>query len=275
MTSPRWRAYDKDGKLLWQKDSPGTTWGVNIPRDGKLVVTAYADGTIRWHRLSDGQELLALFVHAKDRRWVAWTPKGYYTASSGGEELIGWSVNRGWKEAADFFPASQFRDQFYRPDIVQKVLLTLDEEKAVTEANNAAKRERAKEDVRKRLPPVVTILSPTEGAALSASDLVLEYSARSPSGLPVTVVRALIDGRPAEGAETKGFVPVDTGETKGRLRLTGLPARDVKISVIAETGELASVPATVALIWKGAPALREEDLKKGKLYALLVGVGTY
>ncbi len=30
----------------------------------------YADGAIRWQRLSDGEELLALFVHAKDRRYI-------------------------------------------------------------------------------------------------------------------------------------------------------------------------------------------------------------
>jgi hypothetical protein len=67
------RAYDKDGKELWPaKQVPGVVWGVNIPRDGKVVVAAYGDGTIRWHRLSDGQELLALFVHAKDRRATTW-----------------------------------------------------------------------------------------------------------------------------------------------------------------------------------------------------------
>src|SRR5262249_48078627 len=159
--------------------------------------------------------------------------------------------------------------------IVQRVLVTLDEDKAIDEANAAAKRERAVENVRDRLPPVVAILSPSEGGGFSSSDLTLEYSVRSPSGLPVTVVRALIDGRPAEGAQTKGFVPVGTGDTKGTLQLVGVPSRNVNISVIAETGDLASVPATVALQWKGTQtAMREEDLRKGKLYALLVGVGS-
>ena len=97
-------------------------WGVNISRDGKLLAAAYGDGTIRWYRPSDGQELLALFVHAKDRRFIAWTPKGYYAASPGAEDLIGWHVNRDWDHAADFFPASRFRDQFNRPDIVKRAL---------------------------------------------------------------------------------------------------------------------------------------------------------
>ena len=137
-TEYRLRAYRADGGELWQKPVPGIAYGVNIGGDGKLVVAAYGDGTIRWHRLSDGQELLALFVHAKDRRYIAWTPQGYYAASPGAEDLIGWHVNRDWDHAPDFFPASRFRDQFNRPDIVKRVLEDLDEDKAIAEANRLA-----------------------------------------------------------------------------------------------------------------------------------------
>jgi WD40 repeat protein len=83
------RAYDRDGKELWRRPGPGVVWGLNLAQEGNLVIAAYADGTLHWHRTSDGKELLALFVHAKDeeRRWVAWTPKGYYLASPGAEGL--------------------------------------------------------------------------------------------------------------------------------------------------------------------------------------------
>ncbi len=132
------RAFDRSGKQLWQKPGPGAAWGVNVTGDGRLVVAAYGDGTIRWHRISDGQELLALFVDKDDKRWVAWTPSGYYQASPGGEDLFGWHVNRGWDQAADFFPASRFRDRFSRPDIVQRVLVTLDETRAIEQTNREA-----------------------------------------------------------------------------------------------------------------------------------------
>ncbi len=121
-TAYRLRAYRADGSELWQKHVPGEAWGVNISGDGRLVAAAYGDGTIRWHRLSDGEELLALFVHAHDRRYIAWTPKGYYAASPGAEDLIGWHVNRGFDTAPDFYPASTFASTFSRPDIVQAAL---------------------------------------------------------------------------------------------------------------------------------------------------------
>ena len=61
-------------------------------------------------------------------------------ASAGGEDLIGWHLNRGWTQEADFFPASRFSDRFNRPDIVKLVLKTFDEGEAVRQANEAAKR---------------------------------------------------------------------------------------------------------------------------------------
>ncbi len=116
------RAYGASGGELWQKPVPGAAWGVTVSGNGKLVVVAYGDGAIRWHRLSDGEELLALFVHARDRRFIAWTPEGYYAASPGAEDLIGWHVNRGYEAAPDFYPASAFARTFNRPDIVKAAL---------------------------------------------------------------------------------------------------------------------------------------------------------
>ena len=53
---------------------------------------------------------------------MLWTPEGYYTASPGGEDLIGWHVNRGDDQAADFYPAETFRPTFRRPDLIAKAL---------------------------------------------------------------------------------------------------------------------------------------------------------
>jgi len=49
---------------------------------------------LRMERYSDGKERAAFFPHADKKRWVVWTPSGYCDASRGGEELIGWHVNK-------------------------------------------------------------------------------------------------------------------------------------------------------------------------------------
>src|SRR5262249_44287474 len=41
------RAIDANGDLLWTHATPAVVWAVNISSDGRLVVAAYGDGTIR------------------------------------------------------------------------------------------------------------------------------------------------------------------------------------------------------------------------------------
>jgi len=245
--------------------------GVNVTGDGRLVLAAYDDGTIRWHRMSDGQELLALFVHREDKRWVAWTPSGYYMASPGAEDLIGWHVNRGWDQAADFFPASRFRERLNRPDIVQAVLDTLDEDAAVKQANATSRRREDTTSLAARLPPVVTILSPAPGSAVTGPSVEVDYTARSPSGLAIDRVEVLVNGRPVE---TRGLGRSDVKGEERRSVTVPVPPMEVEIALIARAGELASEAARVRLTYAGAkPATA--DVMKPKLYALVIGVGDY
>jgi hypothetical protein len=117
--------YDAKGHQAYQVDLVEVPWAVDISRDGKLAVAALNDGTIHWFSYADGTELLTLFPDRDGKRWVMWTPDGYYDASPNGEQLLGWHLNRGIDRAASFFPASQFHDRFYRPGAMAEVLRTL------------------------------------------------------------------------------------------------------------------------------------------------------
>jgi WD40 repeat protein len=193
------RLLDQQGHELWPEPLPGPdiAWHVNVTGDGRLVVVAFGDGTIRWLRLSDGKELLALFMHPDGKRWIAWTPQGYYDASVGGDELIGWHVNHGYDHAPDFYPVAQFRDQFNRSDIVALVLKTLDVDEAVRQANAASGRKKAAA-VADSLPPVVKIVSPSDRSSVASSPIAVTYQVRSPT--PVTGITVLVDGRPVATA---------------------------------------------------------------------------
>jgi WD40 repeat protein len=269
-TEFRMIGYEKDGKEAWARSMPGVTWGVNVTGNGKIVVAAIGDGTIRWYRMSDGEELLTLFVQSKDRRWVAWTPKGYYMASTGAEDLIGWHINRGWSQAADFFPANRFRDQFNRPDIVKLILTTLDENEAVNRANAEAHRNQEEQNILRALPPVINILSPSNGERFGRPEITVKYTVRSPSGLAVKRVRALVDGRPIELAAA-GLEDV-RGQDKELSITMPVPPRDARVALIAETDGKASEPAEIELKWGGNA---EPATPKPNLYAVLVGVSNY
>ncbi|MCX7725044.1 MAG: caspase family protein [Thermodesulfovibrio sp.] len=265
--------YDKKDKLLWKTIIPTeVAWEINLSKDGKILVAILGDGSIRWYRMQDGKELLAFFLHSDLRRWILWTPKGYYTASVGGEELIGWHINTGKDKEADFFPASRFRDRFYRPDIIAKLFETYDEEKAIALANEESGRKRTEASIKDILPPVITILSPSDGERITKNEITVRYSIRNPSGEPVTAIKVLIDGRPV--SKQRGVVIVEKGSNGSRVQefKLSVPERDFELSLIAENRYTSSVPSTVRLYWAGR---KEEYIVKPKLYILAIGISKY
>jgi hypothetical protein len=264
------RAYEAKGEQRWNHSGPGTAWGVDLLPDGEMLAVAYDDGTIRWLRWSDGAELLALFVEPQSRKWVAWTPSGYYMASAGGEDLIGWHVNRGWDQQPDFFSASQFRAQYNRPDIVRLVLQTRDEGEAVRQANKTSDRSVPAKPVAAALPPVVTIQSPLDGSHFSRESVEIAYALRSSTGQPIDRLDVLADGQPVR---TIGFERTGPREAEGRATVT-LPRQNTALSLIARSGDLTSAPVSVKLIYDGPKPVDMSDTRP-KLYALLVGVTRY
>ena len=264
-TSLTLRLFDPAGKESWRVRTPGAAWSVNT--NGRLAVAALGDGTIRWYRASDGKEILAFFPHPDRKRWVLWTPSGYYDASPGGEDFIGWHVNNGRDQAADFFPASRFRSTYYRPDVIDRVLGTMDEAVALQQANDEAGRKQvAAASVQEKLPPVAAILSPADGSEVSGTPVTMRYSVRSPE--PLTGLKVLVDGRPVS-VEGIGKTPKESGDLS-----IPIPPRDCEVSVIAENRHAASEPATIRLRWKGAVAKQEFEIKP-RLYVLAVGVSIY
>lgn len=110
-------------KLVWHRIATTPIRGINVPAEGRFVVVAHDDGTIRWYRITDGQELLAYYPHRDSRRWIAWTPEGFY-ASSGpdAEGLMGYHVNRGTAHEGQFISAQQLSQHFYQPGLISRRL---------------------------------------------------------------------------------------------------------------------------------------------------------
>ncbi len=262
------RCFASDGTPLWSANAYQTGLRVNISADGRVAAAALADGTMRWYRLADGKEILSLFPHTDRKRWVLWTPSGYYDCSPGGEDLIGWHVNNGPDQAADFFPASRFRDTYYRPGVVSRALKTLDESEALREDDEASGRKPRPAVVARALPPVVTIISPEEMDASSPTASV-RYLARTADDAPVTGTKALVDGRPA--AMARDLKVEAAGENEVRVPI---PPRECEISLIAENKHGASVPATVRVRWKGAAPAAGFTIQP-RLYVLAVGISAY
>ncbi len=262
------RRFGNRGEPIWSVPLPGAAWAVNISGDGRLAIAALADGTVRWYRFQDGRPLLALFMDREGKRWVMWTPEGPYDASPGGEDLIGWHINRTLDHEADFFGVSRFRDRYYRPQVVEAVLRGQNLDTVLREA-----RAPVKPPTPQQLPPVIRILSPGDGDSVSKSPVEIRYSVRSPSGDPVTAVDIKVDGRPVveqPGSSSGDRTDGPDGEHRGNVSLP-LGANST-ITLVARAGERASEPASVKVVWKGNT---KKDILKPKLYVLAIGVSQY
>ena len=262
--------FDTAGKALWSLIAPDRVENVTISGDTSTAAVLYADGTIRLYRMQNGYNTVALFPHADKKRWVLWTRSGYYAASTGGEDLLGWHLNKGLGAAAEFYPISRFRETFYRPDILEKALGTTTEELAVAAAN-VNKKVRPVIAVEDQLPPTIAILSPGDGAQLSSDSVTVRFRVASPEGAPVTGVRALVDGR----APGKDLVRVLEAAGEERSLTVSIPRRDCTITLLAENKNAVSSPASVRISWKGAAASNDAFVVKPKLYVLAIGVGKF
>ncbi len=270
--------YNQEGKRIWQKDSPGISWAVNVTGNEKLVLGAFSDGTLRWYRLEDGEELLALYPHADDRRWIAWNPNGVYAASVGADTLIGWHLNNELDQAADFFPLRGLRERYYQPETLIYSLANpappKDEDATAGLISMIAEKNTLEETLPPQMarpenfPPRVLVSEPKDGESFEESELRLKYRLRYHGEQAPADLQIMLDGRP--------FRTIKTSEqkdpTQGEINLS-LPSRDVEIAVIAENEYGVSLPEVLALRWGGGET--SVPPPEPALYVLSVGVGTY
>jgi WD40 repeat protein len=258
------RAYGKDGEVLWRKPSV-RVGGVNVSHDGRFVVAAYIDGTIRWHRLSDGEEVVSLFVNAKTREWVLWTPQGYYTSSVNGDQMVGWHLNKGWDQAGEFVTAARLKKHLYRPDIVKRAFELADADAAVREAGLSGFK---LADLATHTPPEFRIVDPGDKTHADKSPVAVRLELGATND-PVTGFDVKVNGRqvtprdvrdipqPIEDAEVRIIsVPMEKGENR------------IQVTARNDVGETAQD----LLVYLDREGVLN---KKGRLFIVAVGTDKY
>lgn len=283
------RAFDGSGRQVWEQRTPAAVWAVNVSGDGRWAVAALGDGTVRWFRLADGREQLALFIHADRERWLLWTPSGHYDTSVGGEGLIGWHVNQAFNRQSDFYPVGRFRKHYYRPDAIQKVFITGDAVEAVRLADaeaaaaapavTAAASPAVRTPAPPAAPPVSQILPPTielqgEGEiATAARQVPVKFAVKSPPDAPPTEVKVRVDGKLAHSISGRNLPRARGSEAPMQEVLVDLPPRDADIVIVARNKNGLSEPTTIRV--RRAQQAAEPIARFKKLYVLATGVSKY
>jgi WD40 repeat protein len=205
-TEWRLRYFDQQGYQQWEATTPGVAWAVNLSADGRVAVAAFADGTIRWYSTQDGKEQLAFFPHADGQRWVLWTPEGFYAASPGAEELIGYHLNQGDDKEGLFISAQQLGKRFYRPDLIAQRLNGNEQgiQTALREIGDI------RQVLAQGLPPQLTLLS-NASSHQTNPDYTVEFQIADQGGgignIVYKVNGSVLDGRPV-GTGVPGHRPL-------------------------------------------------------------------
>lgn len=220
-TTQRLIRLDEHGQIRWEVRTGGEVRAVNLSADDRLAVTAMSDGTLRWWRTADGVLVLSLLA-TRDGRWITWSDAGYFDASAGADRLAGWSVNRTDSPTSDFFSLSRFRDRFNRPDVIDRMLRTLDT------------------GVEKRLalPPVLES-GDRNGIHSDSARLSVPYVVRPGEG-GVVNMEVRVNGRPEPEARVLEE-SVSGGEVRGRVSLPK-PDLDSIVQVVARNDYGTSEP---------------------------------
>ncbi|MBN1699038.1 MAG: caspase family protein [Spirochaetales bacterium] len=276
-TSQHLYCADEKGTLLWKAPLPDHGWAVNIADEKKICVVACGNGTLQWYGLDSGNLLLTLFVHGDGKRWILFSPSGYYDCSAGAQDLIGWHVENGIDRAADFFPAGRFSSRFYRPDVIPFLLEEKNETEslkaadgiAVEAADGIAGGKTAKKEIFEILPPVVSIVKPAPFTETAEKSVSLVVSVRTPSNQPVTQLKILRGGRPYETKNLKNFIAPEGKEIPLSCELVPGPN---DITVCARNAFGWSEPVCISITKTGTSG---HDSLMPKLYLLSVGVSAY
>lgn len=271
---------DKERKPGELSGHSGAIWSLSPSPDARYLLSSSDDQTLRiWdlRRVPDHadeeQAALVLSLFFAGENWVAWTPEGYYAASAGGENLMGWHLNQGPDAAANFYPASQFRKKFFRPDVIKLLRTAGSTARAVELADEAKGRAATKAVVvAKVLPPEVEIASPRTGAALESQKLEVKAIAKGRGPQPVTSLRLFLDGRPYRGqAGLKTIDPPRTGVVKESWEIELEPGPH-KIAVQASSEASQSLSEAVEVM---VATTERESVELPNLYVLAVGVSAY
>jgi WD40 repeat protein len=255
--------YDLRGRMRGRYiGHEGAVWSVAASPDGGLLVSGGNDQTVRLWNLAT-QELIVTLFYGSDGEWVMWTPQGYYTGSPGADKIVGWQVNKGAENAAEFVTADQLRAHLNRPDIIQRAIILRSAAAAVIEAPGTTFK---LADLLARPIPRFRVLSPLAGSTHQSGHAIVRIGIEATPD-PIRVIRVQVNGRQVRELTP----PVDSGGFAGPQDLDvplAAGSNDVRITLANGIGEKT---AALRLVHAGQGELD----RRGTLHILAVGVDDY
>jgi len=259
-------AYRRDDAALAGEFRDGHTGQITAMAetdDGRMLVTGALDQTVRlWNPRT--RELVAT-LFAADAEWIIWTPQGYFNASPNGDANVGWHINQGPDREARYITARQLREHLHSPEIVRRAIITGDAAAAAKELRGT---DRQLDELLSRRAPEFSVRV-AEGVRAADGFVALEIVGVSEAGAAVQDFAILSNDR-----RVSQFATRSVSEPGGAERLiVEVPAKDgeneITITGANEFGYLTERSV------KALARKTSGDARKGKLYAVVIGVERY
>jgi WD40 repeat protein len=243
------------GALIRTFEAHSKVGSVAYSRDGRHIASGSQDTNIRLWDPATGE--LAALIGGLKREWLAVTPKGFFAASPGGNELL--AIVRG----LDATTIGQVHQSLFNPDLVREALAG-DRDGEVRKAAEIINLDKVLDS---GPAPLVEITSrPPESK--SNADLVAVSARISDRGKGIGRIEWRINGM------TIGVTsaPVGAGLVYEVKRELALDPGNNAIEVVAynRSNLLASLPAQTIIAYTGPP-----DRVKPKLHVLAIGINAY
>jgi WD40 repeat protein len=253
------RNYDARGQLVWMARVSSPVWSINVSADGKSIVAAIGDGTVRWFSAQTGKQLLSIFVHRNSNDWIAWLPNGFYTSSLYGDRHIGWHINRGLDIAPDFIYAVQLERVLYRPDRVKAALGTLNAEATAPEITT--------EQLNQIAPPRLRVRLQGIDPERNVARLIIEAERTGPAMQDIAVY---VNDIPVTPSKDRALRSTETRQLRREFEVP-LNRQINDIRVEAFTG----MSIGLARIQVELPETAQLKKELGDLYVLAIGASQF
>ncbi len=265
---------------------------ISIASANNRLAALCEDQTIRVWNLAT-QELLASVYIAPKQEWIAWTPQGYYQASSGGEKYMGWQVDKTPSSLSKFYNSSVFASKFHSAELVRQTISTGNFEIAKQKigkvnpinlhSNNLIKKETSLKinEVAIAAPAIEWITPKLQ--SIEFNEVKITIKAKIKSNSKIKSVKILINGRPASNA--RGVViPKPIGEfdlfVEQELILNN-DINEIRIFVANQEAKMVSEKRVINLVSGDNRGADGRSLKvinysdRPDLYILSVGISDY